>query len=719
VRTQTQFVARAHAASPALRALEAPREPPRAPVIGDLTGDGRPEVVTVAGERIYAWRADGTPLRGFPVNPDPERANCAPSEQDKTDDRSHPKCGFLASPAFAQLDAAPAPKSIVVPGLDGRLRAYRADGTVQPGFPVRLRDETPEDGVPMTAESINAPAVGDFDGDGRDEIVAATNEVYGGDSSGGDVSFAGALASSGAASTSRVYAVKPRGNDSEGGAYVAGWPIELPGIIQNVLPLIGPGHDPALVDVDGAQRIVVSTTGGALSLFATDGTKTREFQQQGTPGEGALNLFEYASVGDVDGGGTPDVVKYQIDLGQAANLLLVGQNFPYSHRIGAFDAGTGLSRPGFPVITDDYQFLSSSTVAKVAPGTSNQVLAGTGLGLLHAYDGRTGRDVAGFPKTTGGWLFAPAAVSTDERIAAITREGYLFEWSAPGTDPCQAEWPSFRHDEQGTGDYDADGTPPAAPEELGVTRLADGRFRVAFTSPGDDGLCGTATRYVADVDGRAVDLGEPVAGGEPFARELELPAGATLTVRASDGPADRRSNLGPPASAAVPGADAAPGTTGGAGAGGTTGGGATDGGAAGGGAAGGAGGGAAGGGGAGTGGGAAGGGGADGGAGAPAGPTGAAGAVGTAPAPPGARVCASRRVITVRLPRALRRIGVRSVRLAVTGRRTVTLRGDRTRVRVSLRGLPRGRVRVRMVVRGADGRSRTLRRSFLACTKRR
>ncbi len=33
------------------------------------------------------------------------------------------------------------------------------------------------------------------------------------------------------------------------------------------------------------------------------------------------------------------MVKYQVDAAQAANLLLVGQNVPYSHRIGAYDAG--------------------------------------------------------------------------------------------------------------------------------------------------------------------------------------------------------------------------------------------------------------------------------------------------------------------------------------------------------------------------------------------
>ena len=45
-------------------------------------------------------------------------------------------------------------------------------------------------------------------------------------------------------------------------------------------------------------------------------------------------------------------------------------------------------------------------------------------------------------------------------MAAVTREGFLFEWDAEDAPACQSEWPSFRHDPQGTGNYDADGTAP-------------------------------------------------------------------------------------------------------------------------------------------------------------------------------------------------------------------------------------------------------------------
>lgn len=82
---------------------------------------------------------------------------------------------------------------------------------------------------------------------------------------------------------------------------------------------------------------------------------------------------------------------------------------------------------------------------------------------------------------------------------------------------------------------------------LSLTPVGGTGFRLQFRSPGDDGFCGKATRYVADVDGKSYDLGEPADGGSTFTKIISLPSSARrVTVRAADGPADGRFNLGAP-----------------------------------------------------------------------------------------------------------------------------------------------------------------------------
>ena len=314
------------------------------------------------------------------------------------------------------------------------------------------------------------------------------------DAAGGFGQGLSAILGTAAGGSSRVYAV-----NGASGSFLTGWPIKLNGAIQSTLPLIGPGQNPALVKVGGQQRIVASTTGSAtIGIYKPDGSLATGIEQgaygatsDATDRSGTINLFESASVGKLLPAGDPDIVKYGLSLGDVANLALAGQNVPYNHLIGAYDPTTGAPLPAFPRITDDFQFLSSSDIARVNSSSStNQVVAGTGLGLLHAYDGVSGLDASGFPKVTGGWLFAPAAFSDDGRIGDITREGYLFQWNQPTLPQCQTEWPSFRHDQQGTGNYDKDGTPPYKPRIVSLSG-----DQMGFIAPGDDNGCGTATRY--------------------------------------------------------------------------------------------------------------------------------------------------------------------------------------------------------------------------------
>jgi hypothetical protein len=551
VHTQTEQQALGHSGSPALTALGPPNEPTRGPLIADLAGNGSSDVVVVAGIHVYAWQGNGQPVPGFPVSSNP--AFCGPALEN---DSSHPKCGFLAAPSTAHLEGFNKPYDIVEPSLDGHVYAWRPNGEPVPNYPVALIDpEQVAKHKAMVAESINEAAIGDLTAAGHDDIVVASNEEYGKSALGsGEISFA-ELTAQAAGSDSRLYAI-----DGTTGKFLPGWPVKLPGIIQNVLPLVGPGQDAELANLKGEQTIIASTTGGGLEELSVAGTVLRTMQQTGgsaaygsasdaTDKSGAINLFESASVGDLLGTGLPDIVKYELSLEDAANLLEVSQNFPYNHLIGAWDGTTAKPLEAYPTVTDDFQFLSANNIAKVDPELpTNQIVAGTGLGLLHAYDGATGQDVPGFPKVTGGWIPAPASLAWDGRMAVTTREGYLFEWQTKAP-ACQPQWPTFRHDQQNSGDFNEDGTPPSAPENMTLTIVAKHRYRLAFKAPGDDGPCGTPVSYVTYVNGSRQNLNlTPAAAGSTVSTEIVTGKGRTirstihtLTLQALD----KGFNLGP------------------------------------------------------------------------------------------------------------------------------------------------------------------------------
>jgi hypothetical protein len=86
---------------------------------------------------------------------------------------------------------------------------------------------------------------------------------------------------------------------------------------------------------------------------------------------------------------------------------------------------------------------------------------------------------------------------------------------------------------------------------------------------------------------------------------------------------------------------------------------------------------------------------------------------------PSSRRCASRRKFTVRVRREIRGT-VKRVQIFVNGRRVKSVTGRRIALPIDLRGLPKGKIKVRLRVELTDGRVATDTRTYRTCaTKKR
>jgi hypothetical protein len=498
---QTLIAANVHRDAPAYRRVDPPREPLRTPAIGDVNGDGAADIVDTAGEHVYAWDLRGRALPGFPVRLDPSLSR----PEDRTR-QNHVKRGFLAAPSLGDLTGGPA-LEIVAPALDGHVYAFDGQARTLPGFPAGLHDPS----LPG-AEIIASAAIGDIAGDSRPEIVVPTQEfddnaqTPGGSGPQDLVSLLRSgvthILANAAGGSGRVYALDAQGRT------LPGWPTKPNGAVPDALPLVGPGVEHALGDVDGDGRLeaVGNVATGEVEATNGDGTRAQTFDPTPATGEltdrsRVLNLFEHPVVADLDGLPGLEVMKGGVTLNQLVNLgIAVGQNLPYNHAMQAWNGQTGASLPAFPQAVEDYQLLSEPAVADVSDAPGMEVVGGTGLYLLRDMN-HLGQEGAGFPKFTGGWIYATPAIGDVDgdgklEVAVLTREGTSFLWDtdspACGTND---QWWTARHDERGTAAAGTDTRPPAAPQGVRATRTATGALRVSFRAAGDDGTCGTAKAW--------------------------------------------------------------------------------------------------------------------------------------------------------------------------------------------------------------------------------
>lgn len=229
----------------------------------DLDLDGLSEIVMSTTNRgwIVALEADGTALPNWPVLVD-EWA------------------GETVSLVVGDIDrAVPAAPEVIAAGSDGAIRVWDAGGSELAGWPVRL-------GEPVSGR----PALGDIDGDGYLEIVAAAGQRS-------------------------LFALRKDGLAAEN------WPLRAdPGdSLRNIpgSPLLGD------LDDDGLTEVVVLGAGGRLFAWeAAAGERLAGWPLSADPSGGS------PWIGDADGDGETDAVV------AGASGRISFYRLPYAHAPG-------------------------------------------------------------------------------------------------------------------------------------------------------------------------------------------------------------------------------------------------------------------------------------------------------------------------------------------------------------------------------------------------
>ncbi len=268
------------------------------PAVGDVTGDGDPEVVVGSNSgRVLVYSTGGTLLRSWYADPAPTAVESSPALADLD---GNGKLDIVV--ALMPVDDAAAGSTVV---------AFRGDGTKLWG---RKTCGTPRTGL---CDAFATPAVGDLDGDGRPDVVVGTQDSY-------------------------LYAL--RGST---GADLPGWPYFLYDTTWSSVAV-------ADLDGDGRPEVVVASDldvstcrdnpavqpcqfGSTLRVLRADGT---ERSRRNIPGE---VTFSSPAVGDLTGDGRPDIV-----VGSGLYFLSQGYSDVPSRRVWAFDGSLNVLA-GWPV----------------------------------------------------------------------------------------------------------------------------------------------------------------------------------------------------------------------------------------------------------------------------------------------------------------------------------------------------------------------------------
>jgi hypothetical protein len=312
------------------------------PALADLDANGKLDVVVgAADQRVYAVDGRGRDLPGWPVLArDGEAGNVAKI-------LASPAIGDIDGDGSPDVVQATGEAYGATPDTTGRVHAFDAAGKPKPGWPVKP-PALAADSIPLAGEGVPGGAtLADVDGDGRDEVAAAAftgpPQLYRGD---GSTVHAFTTTGRGSGSRAGAPAVLGLGANAAFGRLAPGGPLAyLSGVVDERLALaqlspasrvgfehLAGGWDatggqwlpafphvvegwqiisgPAVADVDsdGAAEAIFGGSGTVLHAFRADGSEPAGWPK---PLEGWL--LAAPAVGDVDGDRRLEVVTVTRD----------------------------------------------------------------------------------------------------------------------------------------------------------------------------------------------------------------------------------------------------------------------------------------------------------------------------------------------------------------------------------------------------------------------
>ncbi len=209
-----------------------------------------------------------------------------------------------------------------------------------------------------------------------------------------------------------------------------------------------------------------------------------------------VTITGQGGLGDLTNTGTPQFLQSSIGAESIAGALgSSGQAaLPQAYE-KVWNVGSGAVAPGFPVRQDGFPFFDAPLAADLVGDGTRQVIEGNDSYWIHAWDIHGG-EAPGFPKYTGQWpsfsggVVGDATMNGRLRFVDGTREGWLFAWAVHGDARLDGSWSHLRGNDYNAGLYGQDSRRPAAILDL----RRRGRM-LLWSAPGGDYELGTAAAY--------------------------------------------------------------------------------------------------------------------------------------------------------------------------------------------------------------------------------